>query len=67
LLLEDIAYFKGENNMFKKLKNEINRIKWPDKWLLAEDLKVVCIGVIGLILAISIIDWLSKLTLGLIF
>lgn len=53
--------------MFKKLKNEINRIKWPDKWLLAEDLKVVCIGVIGLILAISIIDWLSKLTLGLIF
>ena len=53
--------------MLKKLKGEINRIKWPDKWLLAEDLKVVCVGATGLILAISIIDWISKLSLNLMF
>lgn len=53
--------------MLKRLKSEINRIKWPDKWLLGEDLKVVCIGSAGLILVISIIDWISKLVLNLIF
>lgn len=53
--------------MLKRLKSEINRIKWPDKWLLKEDLKIVWISSIGLILVISIIDWISKLSLNLFF
>ncbi len=53
--------------MFKKLKSEFGKIKWANRKLVFTDMKIVILSSVILMLVITLIEWLSKLFLNLIF
>ena len=52
--------------MFKKLKNEVNAIKWPNKKTILEDMKVVSICSVILMVIMTGIELGMKYLLTLI-
>lgn len=54
-------------NLFKNLKKEIKIVKWPTKKVLKEDIVVVLCTSSIMMLAISIINLISKNFLNLLF
>ena len=54
-------------SIVKRLKSEVKTVKWPNKKTVLTDMKIVSIASIGLMGAITLIDWISKLVMNMIF
>lgn len=52
--------------MFKKLKNEVNTIKWPNRKTILEDMKIVSICSVVLMIIMTGIEFGMKYLLTLI-
>ena len=52
--------------MLNKLKLEIKAVKWPDKKVVLEDIKVVVISSVAMMVVMAGIDFLAIELLGLI-
>lgn len=53
--------------MFGKIKKEAKSIRWPNKKTVLQDMKIVLITSAAMMLAMSLIEWVARLGLNLIF
>ena len=52
--------------MLKKIKNEINTIKWPNKKVILQDMKIVTLCSVALMLVMTGIEFGAKYILSII-